>query len=79
MDTTEQLKLNLIARIRNSKDLTFLNALQTIVDSTDQEVYQLSEEQEASIVRGRSEIRNGKFHKNEDVIAEMREQFKKLQ
>ena len=76
MDTTEQLKLSLISRIKESKDLDFLNALQNIVDSTDQEIYQLSELQESSITRGRSDIINGKFHKNEDVISEMKEWLK---
>ena len=76
MDTTEKLKLSLISRIKESKDLDFLNALQNIVDSTDQEIYQLSELQESSIKHGRSNIRNGKFHKNEDVISEMKEWLK---
>ena len=76
MNTTEQLKLSLISRIRESKDLDFLNTLQNIVDSTDQEIYQLSELQESSITNGRSDIRNGKFHKNEDVISEMKEWLK---
>ena len=76
MNTTEQLKLSLISRIKESKDLDFLNALQNIVDSTDQEIYQLSEVQESSIANGRSDIRNGKFHKNEDVISEMKEWLK---
>ena len=76
MNTTEQLKLSLISRIRESKDLDFLNALQNIFDSTDQEIYQLSELQESSITNGRSDIRNGKFHKNEDVISEMKEWLK---
>ena len=76
MNTTEHLKLSLISRIRESKDLDFLNALQNIVDSTDQEIYQLSELQESSIKHGRSDIINGKFHKNEDVISEMKEWLK---
>ena len=76
MNTTEQLKLSLISRIRESKDLDFLNTLQNIVDSTDQEIYQLSELQESSITNGRSDIKNGKFHKNEDVISELKEWLK---
>jgi len=77
MDMTAQIKKNLISRIKDSKDLNFLNALQTIFDSSEQALYQLSTEQESSIEIGRNEIKNGKFHKNEDVISEMKEWLKK--
>ena len=77
MDMTAQLKKNLISRIKDSKDLNFLNALQTIFDSSEQALYQLSPEQKSSIEIGRSEIKSGKFHKNEDVISEMKEWLKK--
>ena len=36
MDMTAQIKNNLISRIKESKDLYFLNALQTIFDSSEQ-------------------------------------------
>ena len=77
MDLTSQLKKNLISRIKDSKDLNFLNALQTIFDSSEQALYELSSEQKNAIEIGRNEIRNGKFHKNEDVISEMKEWLKK--
>jgi predicted transcriptional regulator len=77
MDMTDQIKKNLISRIKDSKDLNFLHALQTIFDSSEQELYQLSSEQQASIEISRSEIKNGKFRKNEEVIAEMKEWLKK--
>lgn len=77
MDMTAQIKKNLISRIKDSKDLNFLNALQTIFDSSEQALYQLSAEEQLSIETGRSEIKEGKFHNNDEVISEMREWLKK--
>lgn len=77
MNTTEQIKRNLISRIEDSEDLNFLNALQTIFDSSEQALYKLSLNQESSIEKSRVEIESGKFHKNEDVISEMKEWLKK--
>ena len=59
MNFTAQIKKNLILRIKDSKDLNFLNALQTIFDSSEQALYQLSAEQQSAIEKGRSEIKYG--------------------
>ncbi len=77
MDMTAQIKKNLISRIKDSKDLNFLNALQTIFDSSEQALYQLSSEQQTSIEISRDEFKNGKFRKNDEVISEMRQWLKK--
>ena len=77
MDMTAQIKKNLISRIKDSKDLNFLNALQTIFDSSEQALYQLSPEQQSSIEISRNEIKDGKFRKNDLVISEMRQWLKK--
>jgi len=77
MDTTAQIKKNLIARIKDSEDLNFLNALQTIFDSSEQALYKLSAEQQSSIEVSRKEIKEGKFRKNEEVISDMRQWLKK--
>ena len=77
MDMTAQIKKNLISRIKDSKDLDFLKALQTIFDSSEQALYQLSSEQQTAIEKGRKEIKEGNFHKNKEVISEMREWLKK--
>lgn len=77
MNMTSQIKKNLILRIKDSKDLNFINALQTIFDSSEQALYQLSAEQQSAIVKGRSEIKNGQFIKNEEVISEMKQWLKK--
>jgi hypothetical protein len=63
MNLTAQIKKNLILRIKDSKDLNFLNALQTIFDSSEQALYQLSAEQQSAIEKGRSEIKYGQFIK----------------
>lgn len=73
MDVTAQIKNNLISRIENSKDLDFLKALQTIFDSSEQELYQLTTEQKEAISKGRNQIENGEFTSHESVISEMKE------
>ena len=77
MDTASQIKKNLITRIKDSKDLNFLNALQTIFDSSEQSLFQLSSEQQSAIEKGRNEIKNDQFFKNEEVISEMKQWLKK--
>ncbi|MCZ8196653.1 MAG: hypothetical protein O9267_03470 [Flavobacterium sp.] len=77
MSTASQLKKNLISRIKDSKDLNFLNALQTILDYSEQALFQLSEEQETAIEKGRNEIKDGNFFKNDEVISEMKQWLKK--
>ena len=73
MDTTTQLKNNLINRIKTSTDLSFLKALQTIFDSSKQALYQLSYEQSRAIEIGLNKIKEGKFQENKEVISEMKE------
>ena len=77
MDMTAQIKKNLISRIKDSKDLNFLKALQTIFDSSEQALYQLTSEQQTIIEKGKNDIKEGDFYKNEEVISEMREWLKK--
>lgn len=74
---TAQIKKNLISRIKDSKDLNFLNALQTIFDSSKQALFQLPAEHQSSIEISRNEIKDGKFRKNDEVISDMREWLKK--
>lgn len=77
MNMTAQIKKNLISRIKDSKDLDFLNALQTIFDSSEQALYPLSTNQQSSIETGRNEIKEGKIYNNDEVISEMRKWLKK--
>lgn len=73
MDMTTQIKNNLISRIKDSKDLNFLKAVQTIFDSSEQSLFQLTSEQEDSIEKGRDEIRNGESIENDVLIVKMKE------
>lgn len=77
MNIATQIKKNLISRIKDSEDLNFLNALQTIFDSSEQALYQLSADQQSSIETGRNEIKEETFQNNDEVISEMREWLKK--
>lgn len=73
MDPTAQIKKNLISRIQNSNDINFLRALQTIIDSSEEELIQLTQEQQSSIEMGRNEINNGDFIENDQLISELKE------
>lgn len=53
--------------------MNFLNALQTIFDSSEQSLYQLSPEQQNSIMKGREDIRKGDYIENNQLISEMKE------
>ena len=75
MNNTIQIKNNLISRIKNSKDLNFLKALQTIFDSLEE--YQLNDTQKKSIKISRDEIRSGDYIENSTAISEIKEWLKK--
>ena len=77
METADQIKNNLISRIEDSEDLNFLKALQTIFDTSEQSLYQLTSEQEKAISIGREQIKNGQFSSNESVISETKEWLEK--
>ena len=72
MDNAIQIKDNLISRIRSSNDLNFLKAIQTIFDSSEQELFKLTETQSKSIEMSRKQIENGKFVENKEVVAEIK-------
>ena len=72
MNMTTHIKNSLISRIKDSNDLDFLKALQTIFDSSEKTLYQLSSEQNDSIVKGREEIKNGDYIENDQLMSEMK-------
>jgi len=72
MDMAAQIKNNLISRIKDSTDLNFLKALQTIFDSSEQSLYQLSDDEQSIILKGREQIAQGNFTENAEVMQEMR-------
>ena len=71
MNTTLYIKKNLISRIQSSNDLNFLKALQTIFDSSEQELFKLNQSQKESIEASRQDFKNGKHKTNEQVMREM--------
>lgn len=73
MDTTAQIKRNLINRIQNSNDINFLRALETIIESAEESLIQITQEQQSSIEIGRNEIKNGDFIENDKLISELKE------
>lgn len=77
MNNTIQLKNNLISRIRNSEDINFLRALQTLFDSSEQSLFELNEQQEKSIQIGRNEIMKGEFKDHKQVISELDQWLRK--
>lgn len=52
-------------------DLNFLNKHENILDSSEG-FYEISTDQKNAIAKSRVEIENGHFHKNEEVISDMR-------
>jgi predicted transcriptional regulator len=77
MDSAAQLKKNLISRIKDSKDLNFLKALQTIFDSSEQALVELTPEQQASIDAGRADADAGRSVPHDQLIDKMRSWLKK--
>ena len=76
MDSTLQIKNNLISRIKNSNDLNFIRAIQTIFDTAEQELFQLNNTQNESIKTSRKEIENGIYTNNKQVITDIRQWLK---
>lgn len=77
MDISAQIKNSLISRIKDSKDLNFLRALQTIFDSSEQSLYELTDEQKKSIEIGQSQIKEGKYKSHDQVMSEINEWLSK--
>lgn len=72
MNMTTQIKNSLISRIKDSNDLDFLKALQILFDSSEQALYQLSSEQNESILKGREEIKKDDSMENDQLLSEMK-------
>ena len=77
MDSTLLIKDNLISRIKNSNDLKFLKALQSIFDSSEQELYEINNTQKQKISLSRKEITEGNFVENSIVIENAKQWLKK--
>jgi len=53
--------------------LYFLKALETIIDSSEVALIQLTQKQQSSIENGRNQIKNGDFIENDKLIIELKE------
>jgi hypothetical protein len=69
MNATTQIKESLISRIKDSDDIAFLSALQTIMDASNQALYELTPEQEAEIALGRTQIQNNEMAPHAAVMS----------
>lgn len=70
---TIELKNILIHRISEIDDISFLNAIKTILDSkTNKEVITLTVEQRDEIISSKKEIEQGLFIDNNDLDAEIK-------
>ena len=73
MDISSNIKNNLISRIQQTKDLNLLKSLQLFFDSSENSLFELTNEQSNSINIGRKEIENGDFIENDQAISELKE------
>jgi len=72
MDLSAQIKNSLIERIKQSENLDFLKAVQTIFDTSGEKIYELNEQQKKSIVLSYKQIEENNVQANEEVISEMK-------
>jgi hypothetical protein len=68
MNLANQLRNNLINRIESIDDINFLQAIQTILDSSNKELYELNSDQKNSIEVSRTQLIDGQELKHESVI-----------
>jgi hypothetical protein len=72
----QSLKAELINSINNIEDIEYLRGLNQLVKDKD-EIYILSEEEEAAIIEGLKDIEEGRYVTNEDLIKQEQEWLKK--
>jgi len=75
--TTIELKNILIHKIAAINDVSFLNAIKTIVDTkSETTIYSTSAEQRSKIEEGLKQIENGEYYTNEQVESEINKWLK---
>jgi len=72
MDLSAQIKNSLIERIKQSENLDFLKAVQTIFDTSGEKIYELNEQEKESIAVSYKQIEENNVQANEEVISEMK-------
>jgi hypothetical protein len=76
VNLAHKLENDLIHRIGQIDNVNFLKAIQSILDSSDKEVFQLNELQENSIVESREELKNGQGIAHEEVLSDLKKWLK---
>ncbi|MEZ4852634.1 MAG: hypothetical protein R3B93_29445 [Bacteroidia bacterium] len=76
MNLAHKLQNDLINRIGQIDDVNFLKAIQAILDTSNQEIFALSEAQERSIAKSRQQIQNGEGIAHKDVVNDLRSWLK---
>lgn len=77
MENTSQLKDDLINKIKATNDVSFLKALQTIIDASIKDPYQLSQHQLNAVAESRAQLENGDYVENEDFMSEVEQWLEK--
>lgn len=75
-----KLKKALIDKIQASESNVLLEEVHRFLNSqepTDEEVYQLNDEQQHAIAEAREDIKKGRYSSDEDINAEFKEWLKK--
>ncbi|MDA7502030.1 hypothetical protein N8482_02025 [Chitinophagales bacterium] len=76
MNLANQLRNNLIHRIENIDDVNFLQAIQTILDSSNKELHELTDDQKESIRTSRRQLDNGQEINHDDVMSNLSQWLK---
>jgi len=76
MDTVAHLKQTIVTRIEKTNDVQFLRTIEKILSFQEQPLYHLSENQIASIEKGKDDILNGRVINHENLMNELQEWIK---
>ena len=77
MNQSAAIKNNLIQRIEKIEDLNFLQAIQTILDTSGKALYEPTAEQQKSIEFGREQASKGQTREHSEVMADMKKWLSK--
>jgi hypothetical protein len=76
MNTALEIKTSLINRINSTDDLNFLQAVQTIFEAAEKNLFQLTDKQSKSIEISRNQIASGQYKENQIVLSELKKWLK---
>ncbi len=71
--STAELKIDLINRITNLKNIAVMKQIKHLLDLESKEVYQLTTEQKKRITLGREQLKNNQTISHEDLQQEISE------